>query len=189
MAKPDGPLAAVLLAAGIGAFALGLFTTLAEASAGFRDRLVLNAGVGPLSGKTVWATVIFIVAWAVLARSPAEPGWAAALGHHHLRGADGARIARHVSDLLPGIRPGVVRQAALGGVSTDRVTLYALAYGDEQIERRAVRPRLSHCASYSPTLAARQGLLGRQQSLSLRSYVRATRYCRKVNIATYLRKR
>ena len=41
-AKPDGPLAAVLLAAGIGAFALGLFTTLAEASAAFRERLVLN---------------------------------------------------------------------------------------------------------------------------------------------------
>jgi hypothetical protein len=67
VAKPDGPLAAVLLAAGIGAFALGLLTTLAEASSGFRDRLVLNAGVGPLSGKTVWATVIFVVAWAILA--------------------------------------------------------------------------------------------------------------------------
>ena len=65
--KPDGPLAAVLLAAGIGSFALGLFTTLAEASSGFRDRLVLNAGVGPLSGKTVWATVVFLIAWAVLA--------------------------------------------------------------------------------------------------------------------------
>jgi hypothetical protein len=65
-AKPDGPLAAVLLAAGIGSFALGLFTTLAEASTGFRDRLILNAGVGPLSGKTVWATAIFVVAWAVL---------------------------------------------------------------------------------------------------------------------------
>lgn len=65
-AMPDGPLAAALLAAGIGAFALGLFTTLAEASTGFRERLILNAGVGPLSGKTVWATVIFIVAWVVL---------------------------------------------------------------------------------------------------------------------------
>jgi ABC-type Na+ efflux pump permease subunit len=67
VAKPDGPLAAALLAAGIGAFALGLLTTLAEASSGFRDRLVLNAGVGPLSGKTVWANVIFLVAWALLA--------------------------------------------------------------------------------------------------------------------------
>ena len=66
-AVPDGPLAAVLLAAGIGAFALGLFTTLAEASAAFRERLVLNAAVGPLSGKTVWATVVFVVAWAILA--------------------------------------------------------------------------------------------------------------------------
>jgi hypothetical protein len=66
LAKPDGPLAAVLLAAGIGAFALGLFTTLAEASAAFRERLVLNAAVGPLSGKTVWATVVFVIAWVVL---------------------------------------------------------------------------------------------------------------------------
>jgi hypothetical protein len=54
------------VAAGIGAFALGLITTLAEASSAFRDRLVLNAGVGPLSGKTIWATAIFLVAWAVL---------------------------------------------------------------------------------------------------------------------------
>src|SRR5215207_9620790 len=67
VAKPDGPLAAVLLAAGIGSFALGLFTTLAEASTGFRERLILDAGVGPLSGKTVWATVVFLIAWAVLA--------------------------------------------------------------------------------------------------------------------------
>jgi hypothetical protein len=65
-ARPDGPLAAVLLAAGIGSFALGLLTTLAEASTGFRERLILDAGVGPLSGKTVWATVIFLIAWAVL---------------------------------------------------------------------------------------------------------------------------
>jgi hypothetical protein len=65
-ARPDGPLAAVLLAAGIGSFALGLLTTLAEASTGFRERLILDAGVGPLSGKTVWSTVIFLIAWAVL---------------------------------------------------------------------------------------------------------------------------
>ncbi|MDF3018156.1 MAG: hypothetical protein K0R44_3381 [Thermomicrobiales bacterium] len=56
VAKLDGPLAAALLAAGIGSFALGLFTTLAEASTAFRERLILDAGVGPLSGKTVWAT-------------------------------------------------------------------------------------------------------------------------------------
>ena len=55
--EADGPLAAVLVAAGIGSFALGLFTTLAEASEAFRERLILNEAVGPLSGKTVWATV------------------------------------------------------------------------------------------------------------------------------------
>jgi hypothetical protein len=65
-ARPDGPLAAVLLAAGIGSFALGLFTALAEASQGFRERLILDAAVGPLSGKTVWATAVFVVAWVAL---------------------------------------------------------------------------------------------------------------------------
>ncbi|MFN8590110.1 MAG: hypothetical protein U0031_01530 [Thermomicrobiales bacterium] len=64
--RPDGPLAAALLAAGIGSLALGLLTTLAEASQAFRERLILNGGVGPLSGKTVWATVVFVVAWVVL---------------------------------------------------------------------------------------------------------------------------
>jgi hypothetical protein len=65
-ARPDGPLAAALLAAGIGSLALGLLTTLAEVSVSVRDGLNLNAGVGPLSGKTIWATVIFAVAWAAL---------------------------------------------------------------------------------------------------------------------------
>jgi hypothetical protein len=64
--KPDGPLSAVLLAAGIGAFFLGLFTTLAEASADFKSFLQLDDGVGPLSGKTVFATALFLVSWAVL---------------------------------------------------------------------------------------------------------------------------
>lgn len=68
VAKPDGPMAAVLLAAGIGSFALGLFTTLAAASSGFNDRLIMDAGrgVGPLSGKTIGATVVFVIAWVAL---------------------------------------------------------------------------------------------------------------------------
>jgi hypothetical protein len=65
-AKPDGPLAAVLLAAGIGSFVLGLLTTLAEVSAGFRAWLVLDDGVGPLSGKTILATVVFLISWIIL---------------------------------------------------------------------------------------------------------------------------
>lgn len=64
--KVDGPLAAVLYAAGVGAFVLGLLTTLAEASPGIRAALQMNPGVGPLSGKTVWATIIFVAAWIVL---------------------------------------------------------------------------------------------------------------------------
>jgi hypothetical protein len=64
--KPDGPLAAVLLACGIGAFVLGLLTTWAEASDELREDLQLNDRVGPLSGKTVYATAAFVAAWVVL---------------------------------------------------------------------------------------------------------------------------
>ncbi|HEX9892079.1 MAG TPA: hypothetical protein VGB28_08465 [Actinomycetota bacterium] len=65
-APPFGPVAAVLLAAGIGALVLGLLTTLAEASTALKDSLQLTDPVGPLSGKTVFATVAFFVAWGIL---------------------------------------------------------------------------------------------------------------------------
>jgi len=64
--KPEGPISAAILAAGIFAVALGFFTTLAEASTSFKDRLALDDGVGPLSGKTVYAVAAWIVAWVVL---------------------------------------------------------------------------------------------------------------------------
>jgi hypothetical protein len=64
--RPDGPLAAVLLASGIGTFALGLLTTWAEASTGLRDHLRFDDGVGPLSGKTIYATAVFVIAWIIL---------------------------------------------------------------------------------------------------------------------------
>lgn len=64
--KPDGPLAAMLLASGIGTFFLGLFTTLAEKSADFKDRMQLNDSVGPLSGKTIFAVALFVISAAVL---------------------------------------------------------------------------------------------------------------------------
>jgi hypothetical protein len=64
--KPEGPVAAAILAAGIGAFALGVLTTLAEASEGFKDFLNLYDPVGPLSGKTIGAVIIWLIAWAVL---------------------------------------------------------------------------------------------------------------------------
>jgi hypothetical protein len=64
--KPEGPIAAAILAGGIGCLALGVITTLAEASTSIKDWLDWNAGVGPLSGKTGTAIAIWLVAWAVL---------------------------------------------------------------------------------------------------------------------------
>jgi hypothetical protein len=63
VAKPEGPIAAVLIAAGIGALVLGILTVWAEASVGFRESLAYNDRVGPLAGKTIWATVAFVVSW------------------------------------------------------------------------------------------------------------------------------
>jgi hypothetical protein len=64
--KPEGPIAASIIAGGIGAAALGLFTTLAEASTDIHDWLDWDADVGPLSGKTIMAVIVWLVAWAVL---------------------------------------------------------------------------------------------------------------------------
>ena len=55
----EGTAAAALLAAGVGAFVLGLFTTLAEASTGIHDFLQFNDRVGPLSGKTIIAAAVY----------------------------------------------------------------------------------------------------------------------------------
>lgn len=64
--RPTGPIAAALLAVGIGAFALGLLTTLNEASTGIHDFLEFDTDVGPLSGKTIIAVIAYVVSWAVL---------------------------------------------------------------------------------------------------------------------------
>jgi hypothetical protein len=64
--RGEGPAAAALLGAGVGAFTLGLLTTLAEASMSIKDSLTLSDSVGPLSGKTTYAVVVWLVVWAVL---------------------------------------------------------------------------------------------------------------------------
>jgi hypothetical protein len=64
--KPEGPVAAAILAGGVGCLALGVFTTLAEASLDIKDWLQWSDRVGPLSGKTVMAVIVWLVAWAVL---------------------------------------------------------------------------------------------------------------------------
>jgi hypothetical protein len=64
--RPTGPVAAALLATGIGAFVLGLLTTLSEASEDIHDFLEFSADVGPLSGKTILAVAAYFASWAVL---------------------------------------------------------------------------------------------------------------------------
>jgi len=71
--KPNGPALAALLSAGIGSAALGLFTSLAQIHAGFKALMDLDknlgfgVGVGPLSGKTLYAVAVWLVAWAITA--------------------------------------------------------------------------------------------------------------------------
>jgi len=64
--KPNGPVAAVMLAAGFGSLVLGILTTVAEASEGFKSSIEYVARVGPLSGKVFWSMGAFLVAWIAL---------------------------------------------------------------------------------------------------------------------------
>jgi hypothetical protein len=67
--RVDGAAAAVMMSAGIGIFVLGLLTVLSEASVpihDFLETLEFDAGVGPLAGKTLLASVGFFLSWAVL---------------------------------------------------------------------------------------------------------------------------
>lgn len=69
--RPNGAPLAALLSAGIGCAVLGVFTTLAQVHAGFKalmdiDKMIgLNIGVGPLSGKTTYAVVAWLIAWSI----------------------------------------------------------------------------------------------------------------------------
>jgi hypothetical protein len=62
----NGRAVAAILAAGIGSMVLGLFTTLAEAIGPVKKVLNLYDPVGPLSGKTTFAVVAWLVAWILL---------------------------------------------------------------------------------------------------------------------------
>jgi uncharacterized membrane protein YdcZ (DUF606 family) len=65
--RPNGPAAAAFLAGGVGVLALGLLTTLSEASTDVADFLNFWNRVGPLTGKTVFASGAFAVCWLALA--------------------------------------------------------------------------------------------------------------------------
>lgn len=62
-ARPNGPVAAVMLATGIGALVLGVLTVLSEASEGIHEFLEFSERVGPLAGKTIFATLAFLISW------------------------------------------------------------------------------------------------------------------------------
>ena len=62
----NGPVAAAMLAAGIGSFVLGLMICLAQGSKAISGILNFYNPVGPLSGKTIVAIVVWLVAWVVL---------------------------------------------------------------------------------------------------------------------------
>jgi hypothetical protein len=64
----NGPIAAAMLAAGIGCFFLGLNTSLAQGSKAIGGMLNFYNPVGPLGGKTIVAIVVWLVAWGILAR-------------------------------------------------------------------------------------------------------------------------
>jgi hypothetical protein len=78
--KPTGPAAAVMIAAGIGSFVVGIGVILNEYSTAikgaigidfnaflkFDENYGLGSGVGPLSGKVILATIAFFASWLIL---------------------------------------------------------------------------------------------------------------------------
>ena len=66
--KVNGPAAAALLAGGIGSAAMGLLTLFFEINdkSAFAKSMTWYKPVGGLSGKSMWAIIIFFVSWAVL---------------------------------------------------------------------------------------------------------------------------
>jgi hypothetical protein len=64
--KPNGPVAAALLAGGIGSAIFGLIVLFSELSESFGSALNWYNPVGPLSGKSTLGIAAFFIAWAVL---------------------------------------------------------------------------------------------------------------------------
>lgn len=58
-----GSSAAAMISAGIGSLFLGIFTTGAVLSSGLKEALNLYGPTGPLSGKTTFAVVIWLISW------------------------------------------------------------------------------------------------------------------------------
>jgi hypothetical protein len=63
---PNGPGAAAILAAGIGAFMLAVFAVTADKVPSVKSLMNIWKPTGPLSGVTTCAIVIWLIAWAIL---------------------------------------------------------------------------------------------------------------------------
>ena len=64
--RPNGPAVAALLAGAIGTFVLGLNTFISAAAEGAAEWFRFQNRVGPLSGKTTMAGVVWLVVWVLL---------------------------------------------------------------------------------------------------------------------------
>src|SRR3990170_3399421 len=64
--RPTAPAVAAIISAAIGVFVLGLLTTLSEANTDIHDFLDIKNRVGPLSGKTTFSVIVYLVAWVAL---------------------------------------------------------------------------------------------------------------------------
>ncbi len=62
----NGPGAAAVLAAGVGATALGVFAVLGDTWPAFKKLMIFYRPTGPLSGVTTSAIIVWLLAWAVL---------------------------------------------------------------------------------------------------------------------------
>jgi hypothetical protein len=62
----NGAAAAAMLAAGIGSAAFGLIVVLSESIEAFHDQMAINSSVGPLSGKSTYAVLIWLATWGLL---------------------------------------------------------------------------------------------------------------------------
>lgn len=67
IARPSGPAAAVVLAAGLASFTLGLLSVLTAISPSISSALTLSDRVGDLSGVTTAAVAVYVASWGALA--------------------------------------------------------------------------------------------------------------------------
>jgi hypothetical protein len=63
---PNGPAAAAILASGIGSALYGVIVLLAESVPAVHDFTNLNSDVGPLSGKTTFGVLAWLIVWGAL---------------------------------------------------------------------------------------------------------------------------